>query len=308
MLKKILFYGFLTLFLGILLLLFIFSTADIPLETLKKKYANEHSRFVQLSGVKMHYRIEGKGDTIVLLHGTAASLHTWDIWTEELKKNYTVVRLDLPAFGLTGADSAHRYDMESYVNTLHEFFQKINLKKCYLVGNSLGGRIAWQYAVRYPKEVQKLILIDAAGYPSTRPRPWVFRLATIPILNSIVRYVTPKFFFERNLKEVYGDDSQINETLLTRYYELNLAEGNRAAFIARAKTPELDNSLLIKNIKCPTLIQWGDADTWIPVENAQRFAKDIAQSELKIYKGLGHVPMEENPLLTVKDAMLFLAK
>ena len=116
---------------SILLLVLIYNTtyADISLEDLKKEYANEESEFITIDGMQVHYRDEGIGFPIVLLHGTAASLHTWDAWTEQLIKNYRVIRLDLPAFGLTGPNKNADYSIESYTRFLAQFLEKIKVDK-----------------------------------------------------------------------------------------------------------------------------------------------------------------------------------
>ena len=103
----------------------IYTRFDIPVEKLIGKYANKESKFIEIDGMKVHYRDEGKGIPVILLHGTAASLHTWDDWTSELKKSYRVIRLDLPAFGLTGPHPQRKYDIQTYVSFLHHFLQKI---------------------------------------------------------------------------------------------------------------------------------------------------------------------------------------
>lgn len=309
--KKLLRYFLFTIglvFLTLIITLAVFFKFDIPVEELKKTYANEESEFIEVEGMQIHYRDEGKGEIIVLLHGTAASLHTWDVWTEKLKEKYRVVRLDLPAYGLTGSHPEHKYDYESYVRVLHHFLEKLDIQKFHLAGNSLGGRIAWAYALSYPEEVDKLILVDASGYPTGKPRPFVFRLARTPILNGIVRYVTPHFFFRRNLEQVYGNDNKITDETIQRYYDMNLREDNREAFIERAKTDYNNDASQIKNIQSPTLILWGEEDTWIPVENAYKFDKDIPNSKLVTFKGAGHVPMEEIPEETVQAVLEFLGE
>ena len=149
----------------ILIPIFIYFRWDIPVEELKKKYTNEASEFVEVQGMQVHYRDEGEGDVIVLLHGTGASLHTWEPWTRELKKFYRVIRLDLPAYGLTGPHPEGKYQMDNYVAFLQEFLQKKDIQKFCLGGNSFGGGVSWEYALKYPDEVEKLILVDASGYP-----------------------------------------------------------------------------------------------------------------------------------------------
>lgn len=304
-LKKRFFLGLLFL---ILVLIYQGFYKDIPAEELKKIYANEHSKFLEIDGMQVHYRDEGTGFPIVLLHGTASSLLTWDAWNQQLIKNYRVIRMDLPAFGITGPNKNATYSIENYTTFLHQFLSKIQIEKCYLAGNSLGGNIAWNFTANHPEKVAKLILIDASGFPTNKPQPLVFRMARTPILNSLFLYFTPKYFIKKNIQEVYADDSKITDELINRYHLLALRTGNRQAFIDRAKTDstpnENSNIEKLKNIQTPTLLIWGAKDTWIPLENGKQMDRFLPNSKLVIIENSGHVPMEENPkesLLILKD-------
>jgi len=293
---------------SILLLVLIYkvSYADISLEELKKEYANEQSEFVEINGMQVHYRDEGNGFPIVLMHGTAASLHTYDAWTKQLSKEYRVIRLDLPAFGLTGPNKNADYSIESYTKFLSQFLEKIKVDKFYLAGNSLGGNIAWNYAAEYPEKVLKLILIDASGLPTFTPQPPIFKMAKTPILNSLFLYITPKFIIRKNIEQVYADKLKVTDALVTRYHKMSLRTGNRKAFIERAKTDfnvaEKVNLVKLKSIKTPTLLIWGAKDTWIPLGNGKRMDSMLPNSKLVILENSGHVPMEENP----KESLEFL--
>lgn len=294
--KKYFFYAVL---IGLILLIKGAVYADIPVEDLKKEYANEYSKFIEINGLQVHYRDEGKGFPIVLLHGTASSLHTWDDWAKELTKNYRVIRMDLPAFGITGPNKNADYSIKAYTTFLHQFLMKINVDRFYLAGNSLGGNIAWNYAAEHPEKIKKLILVDASGLPTNKPQPAIFKLAKTPILSSLFLYVTPKFFIKKNMKEVYGDENKITDALITRYHKMALRVGNRQAFIDRAKTDfklgakvNLDK---FKSIKTPTLLIWGAKDSWIPLNNGKRMDLLLVNSKLVVLENAGHVPMEENP-------------
>lgn len=273
--------------------------SDISVEKLKEKYANQHSKFIEIDGMQVHYRDEGKGTPIVLIHGTASSLHTWNDWTKELAKNYRVIRMDLPAFGLTGANTSGNYSIEYYTQFLHQFLSTINVDTFYLAGNSLGGNIAWEYAAKYPEKIKKLVLVDASGLSTNKELPAIFKMAKTPVLSSLFLYVTPKFFIKKNMKEVYADDSKITEELITRYHEMALRTGNRQAFIDRAKIDfNLEgkaNLEKLKSIQTETLLIWGAEDNWIPLDNGQRMHKALTNSKLVVIKKSGHVPMEENP-------------
>jgi pimeloyl-ACP methyl ester carboxylesterase len=290
----------------LLVLIYSISYADISVEELKKEYANEQSEFVEVNGMQVHYRDEGTGFPIVLMHGTAASLHTYDAWTKQLSKDYRVIRLDLPAFGLTGPNKNAEYSIESYTKFLSQFLEKIKVAKFYLAGNSLGGNIAWNYAAEYPEKVRKLILIDASGLPTFTPQPSIFKMAKTPILNSLFLYITPRFIIRKNIEQVYANKLKVTDALVTRYHKLSLRTGNRKAFIDRAKTDfnvaEKVNLVKLKSVKTTTLLIWGAKDTWIPLGNGKRMDSMLPNSKLVILENSGHVPMEENP----KESLEFL--
>ena len=305
MLKKL---GFVLITLLILLIaaFLIFREGDIRLEALMSDYAYDHSQFTDVEGTSIHYCVEGSGDqTLLLIHGTGASLHTWDGWTETLRDSMKIVRLDLPAFGLTGPSTDRDYTITGYVEILESFITTLDLDSFSIAGNSLGGNIAWNYALTYPDKVEKLILVDAAGYPSEESAS-VFKLAKSPITGPLFKHITPKSFIKKNLLEVYGDPDRLTDEVVSRYHDMALREGNRQAFIDRVKTVYADRSHSIKNISCPTLIMWGEKDAWIDLKNAYRFAEDIKNSSVVTYPELGHVPMEEAPAETVVDALSFL--
>ena len=278
--------------------------ADISVEDLKKEYTNEQSQFIEVDEINVHFRDEGEGFPIVLIHGTAASLHTWDAWTDELKKTNRVIRMDLPAFGITGPNKNADYSIEAYTTFLHSFLKKLKLEKFHLAGNSLGGNIAWNYTADYPSKVEKLILVDASGLPTNKSQPAIFKMAKTPILNSLFLYITPRFLIKKNIEEVYEDDSKITDELINRYHKMALRVGNRKAFIDRAKTDfKLDTQVnleKLKSIQTPTLLIWGAKDLWIPIANGIRMNEILVNSKLEVLKNSGHVPMEENPRESLK--------
>jgi pimeloyl-ACP methyl ester carboxylesterase len=297
---------------GLLILLalaavgFAFYHSDVPVATLKAKYAYGDSQFMDLDGLTVHYRVVGSGKPVILLHGTGASLHTWEAFANQLKDSFQLISLDLPAFGLTGARADHDYSMEMYVSFLKKFTEKLNLAEFDLAGNSLGGRIAWEFAATYPDQIRRLVLMDAAGYPTGKPMPQVFRLAQNPIMGAILTKITPRFFIKNNLMEVYDNDSLVSDALVDRVFDMSLREGNRQAFVDRTNLPLHDNSERVKTIADSTLIIWGENDAWIPVSSAQSFHKDLKNSQLAIIKNCGHLPMEERPVETAGLVKAFL--
>jgi pimeloyl-ACP methyl ester carboxylesterase len=289
----------------------LFGHRDIPLTRLKVKYANAASSFVSVSGMNVHFRDEGDpADSIpiVLIHGTGSSLHTFDAWTDRLRNSNRVVRMDLPAYGLTGPFPDGNYSMAQYTTFIKDFLEALGIKQCVLAGNSLGGEIAWNVTLKLPDVVKKLILIDAAGYPtSSTSVPIAFKLAQTPIINKLLTLITPPFLVKASVENVYFDKSKVTGSLVERYFELTLREGNRQAFVERFKISKDVNAYKkIKDIKQPTLILWGAEDFLIPEENAYQFQEDLPNATLVILKDTGHTPMEESPHKSLEPVLTFL--
>jgi pimeloyl-ACP methyl ester carboxylesterase len=286
---------------------------DRSVEDLSTRWAPPPSEFVRIGGMRVHLRDEGprSGATpVVLLHGTSASLHTWDGWAESLRAERRVIRFDLPGFGLTGPTPDRVYRIERYVETVVALLDRLGVRRAILAGNSFGGQVAWQTALAHPQRVERLILVDAAGYPmAPQEVPIGFRIARTPWLAPLMRVVLPRGFIESSVRNVYGDPSKVTEELVDRYYELTLRAGNREALRERfAQAQAGPGAERIRELTLPTLILWGGQDRLIPPADGERFARDIAGSELVVFDDLGHVPHEEDPVRTLAAVQAFLQR
>ena len=307
--KNLLKYSLSAITAFLIIVIAIYWKNDIDLNDLKDKYAYPSSSFISIDGINVHYRDVGKGEAILLIHGTGASLHTWEKWIDILSPGYRVISFDLPGFGLTGPDPNHNYQISRYTAILDSLMVKLKVDSFHIAGNSLGGLVAWRYTSQFPQKILTLNLIDAAGLPQPgKNPPFIFQLAKLPVLSTLMQKVTPKSIIENSMLDVYKNDQLVTEKLIDRYFELSLREGNRTAFVKRMS--QLNEKLDINDLKkitAPVLIQWGKDDRWIPLAKGYEFKKIIPKAELKIYDS-GHVPMEENPMETVEDYMIFLKK
>jgi pimeloyl-ACP methyl ester carboxylesterase len=285
---------------------------DRPLDELKARWAPAPSQFADIGGMSVHLRDQGRRDDpepILLLHGTSASLHTWEGWVQELAPQRRVISLDLPGFGLTGPFPDGDYRVGHYTAFLLALLDHLQVKRVVLVGNSFGGQLAWRFALAHPERSARLVLVDAAGYPrNSESVPIGFRLAGIPALAPLMSRLLPRGMIESSVRNVYGDPDKVEDDLVERYYQLTLREGNRQALRQRfVQAPSGEAHERIGELKLPTLILWGGRDRLIPPDNAERFLRDIEGSRLVLFEALGHVPQEEDPLRTVPALQRFLA-
>lgn len=284
---------------------------DRPVAQLKPRWALPPSQFVALDGMQVHLRDQGPRDDpapIVLLHGTSASLHTWEGWVAALQNKRRVISLDLPGFGLTGPFPDGDYRMAHYSAFLANVLDLLQVPRAVVAGNSFGGQLAWQFALDHPQRVERLVLVDAAGYPRNATSiPIGFRLAQIPVLAPLMDNLLPRAMIEASLRNVYGDPSQVSDELIDRYYELTLRAGNRQALRQRFTQADGGSGYTrIAELNVPTLIIWGGRDQLIPPVNAERFQRDIEGSRVVLFDDLGHVPQEEDPARTVAVLQTFL--
>jgi pimeloyl-ACP methyl ester carboxylesterase len=280
---------------------------DRPAAEVEARRAAPPSQFVVVDGLRVHYRDRGQGPVMVLLHGSNASLFTWEGWAQRLAVDHRVIALDLPGHGLTGPDAKHRYRAQEMAELLERFVAQLGLSHFTLAGNSMGGHVAWRYTLAHPERVDHLVLVDAAGLPRDEPVPFAFRVMSTPGLSYIGRWVTPHFLIARTLRDAYADPTRITEADVDLYEDLLLREGNREATRERfAGHDDPATAQRLGEIKAPTLILWGERDRWILPKYGEHFHDAIAGSRLVMLPGVGHPGMEEAPDATVAQVRKFL--
>lgn len=289
---------------------------DRPVTTLVARWAPPPSDFIEVRGQLVHLRDVGpRADPlpIVLLHGTAASLHTWEGWTAELAKTRRVIAFDLPGFGLTGPFGGRYarddYRGDTYARFVLDLLDALQVPRAVIGGNSLGGEVAWRAVALAPHRFERLILVDATGYDFVPDSvPLGFRLAATPLLSRLGEHLLPRALVAQSVLAVYGDPARVTESLVDRYFELSLREGNRRALALRLQQLEPGaDAARIRSLTLPTLILWGGRDRLVPPALAQRFAADIAGARLVTFDELGHVPQEEDPARTVRPVLEFVS-
>jgi pimeloyl-ACP methyl ester carboxylesterase len=304
--------------LGILFL--ILRTPDTDAEAMRAKYGGPASQFLEVSpGFVVHVRDQGprNAPALLLLHGSNASLHTWEPWVARVSDRYRVITLDLQGHGLTGPHPERCYSPDCMAATVEAVREALAVERMVIGGNSMGGRVAMTYAVQHPERVRALVLVNSAGAPPAegaeapaRRRPAGFAIARVPLLRDLAAVITPRALIERGLAgTVVVKDPAASPEAVDRYWELLRYPGNRKATLERFATPTPRlGALELKALEpIPALILWGADDPLFPEAAARRFAGALPGARLALLPGVGHIPQEEAPNESADALLRFLA-
>lgn len=271
-------------------------TPDKQGAALEAVYALPPSVFLDAAGIRLHVRDTGPSaaPAVILLHGFGASLQTWEDWARDLERDHRVIRYDLPGFGLTGADPSGDYTDARGIAVLLALLDRSGVARASIVGNSMGGRIAWTFAALYPERTDKLVLVSPDGFAS--PGLAYGAAPKVPLMMRALPYVLPSFMLRASLAPAYADAGTMTDALFTRYRDMMLAPGVRGAIVRRTGQQVLvDPVPLLRRIEAPTLLMWGERDGMIPFANSADYLRALPHGTLAALPGIGHIPQEEAP-------------
>jgi len=244
-------------------------------------------KFVTVFGARIHYVDVGAGPTVILLHGLADDVGVWGAVMPALAAKHRVIALDQVGFGRSDKPLLN-YRVSTFVDFLDGFLNELKIKRASLVGNSLGGWVAADFALKHPDRIERLVLSDAAGYAALAKTMDPRALNALHLASrEDIRYLGPLTFRDKRFYEdvdlafkqrvAAGDSYTVSQLLDSMRRGENVLDGRLGA------------------MEKPTLILWGRDDKLIPVNFAARFNKEINASRLRIIDGCGHMPHVECP-------------
>ena len=290
---------------------------DISYNTLESVYSKSNSRYLKSgSQIELHFTDTGPRDApiLVLVHGYSASLNTWDAWVRNLRKDYRVIRLDLPGHGLSRCVDNDEIGIEQFIASIDRVTHSLDVDQFTLVGSSMGGHTAWAYALAHPDRLDGLVLVDAAGWLSAPGEddkdPVIFKLLRNGFAPNVMKDLDMSALIRSGLENSFADPELVTDEMVERYSAMSRAPCHREALLkimsgTTLRVPASKERL--SAIAVPTLILHGDTDNLIPVAHAEKFADAIPGSKLIIYPETGHIPQEEQPVASVEDFRAFLA-
>ena len=288
-------------------------TDTVSAETL----ADADSLFIDVNGLNVHYKMMGEGEqTFILLHGFGASLFSWHVVMPELAKYGKVIAYDRPAFGLTErplawADGQNPYSPEAQIELVIGLMDALDVEQAILIGNSAGGKIAFETALAHPQRVQALVAVDAAVYVGGGSPPFVRPILNTAQMNHLGPLIARQI--EKNgddfLRSAWHDPSKITQETWDGYHKpLQVDDWDRALWELTIASAASDLAERLDEATLPVLVITGDDDRIVPTEQSLRLADELPNATLNVVAASGHLPHEEKPLEFMQAIVEFLSE
>ena len=283
-----------------------------------EQLADADSRFLDVNGLRVHYKIAGQGEpTLVLLHGFGASVFSWRKVIAPLGRGGTVIAFDRPAFGLTARplpgewSGENPYSPEAQADLTVALLDELGVEKAVLVGHSAGGTIALLSALRHPERVEALVLVDAAIYQEGATPSWLRPVLLTPQMQRLgpllVRLLVRGG--EVAIRIAWDDPDKVVPEILSGYNKpLRVENWDRAVWELVLASHPLGLGAQLDEIRIPVLVITGDQDRVVPTAESVRLAAELRNAELVVVRDCGHVPHEERPRQFLRAVTDFLAE
>jgi pimeloyl-ACP methyl ester carboxylesterase len=231
---------------------------------------------IEIDDIEVSYDCDGKGDTVVLMHGWGGSILSFKPVFDYLSKNFRVYSFDFPGFGKSGV-MQEAWGIEDYGNFIVRFFKKMNIDKTHIIGHSFGGRIAIWVAANFPEVVNKLVLVNSAGIRPKRTLKYYIKVAIAKAGKRVL------------LLSIFGGyGKKVLDYLYSLIGSKDYQQQAGAMRTTLVKVVNEDLRPLLSKITAPTLVVWGEEDKDVPLSLARIMEKEIKDAGLIVFKGAGH--------------------
>jgi len=264
-------------------------------------FHSDHSRFVDVDGVRVHYQEAGdrNAPVLVLIHGFASSTLVWSkVFLRLAAAGFRVIAVDMLGFGYSGKPRSGEYTIPGQAGILIGLLDRLNIKRATLVGSSYGGAVAATCALDYPHRVTKLVLIGTVN--NNQPLNYkLMRVFSSPVFGDVVSplLIGSRRLLRRRMKRVYDrHEWMLDERRVDARHLPLRAAGTQRAIIRTVRGWDAERiSREAHLIKQPTLLLWGENDCEIPLADGERLHEQIPGSRLIVFLNCGHIPHEEYP-------------
>lgn len=277
------------------------STPEFPRMTvaeLRAKYKDSRSRFMVIKDTEIHYKDEGKGPVLFMIHGSQSSLRTWDRITKLLKGRYRIIRYDIPAYGLSASVSDEVAATVNPVDIPEELLNRLGVAKVTVVGVSSGGTMGMYLAARRPDLVERLILSNTPSDPVKTDHlkmPESFLAAQAEAQRTKYQNLT---FWNEYLSYFSGDPKRISARTRVEYFDFNRRANEKypIAMVARIGDGK-QATIEMAKVRAPTFLIWGTGDPLLPKSAADAIERYLSNAPVSValMPDVGHYPPLEVP-------------
>ena len=271
----------------------------LSVEQLRAKYQDAQSRFTVIKGLEIHYKDEGQGPAILLVHGSNSSLRIWDTTAARLKSRYRVIRFDVAGMGLSGRVSDEAAANVDPVEIPIGLLELLGVKKVSFVGNSSGGTLGMFLAAKRPDLVERLVLSNTPADPvqyGHMVQPESFKRAQEEV--KLAGGYKSRHFWDEYLSYFSGDPARISAKKRDEYFDFGrrVPEKHPIAMTARIGDGKVATQLM-SQVTAPTLLLWGGVDALLPVAAMKSLARYLPKAQVSeiILPDVGHYPPLEAP-------------
>ena len=264
-------------------------------------FHSEHSRFVEIDGIRVHYQEAGDktNPVLVLIHGFASSTLVWSkVFLGLAQSGFRVIAVDMLGFGYSGKPRNGEYTIAGQASLLIRLLERLGIRRATLIGSSYGGAVAATCALDYPQRVEKLVLVGTVN--NNRPLRFnLMRLFGSPVFGDVVSplLIGSRRLLRKRMKRVYDRHEWVldERRVDARHFPLR-ASGTQRAIIRTVRGWDAERiSRDAHLIRQPTLLLWGENDLEIPLADGERLHQEIPGSRLVVFLNCGHLPHEEYP-------------
>ncbi|HEX7873073.1 MAG TPA: alpha/beta hydrolase [Sphingobium sp.] len=266
---------------------------------LRAKYGDPAGKIATIKGVEIYYKDEGKGPVLLMVHGSASSLRTWDVIAARLKSRYRIIRFDVAAMGLSGSISDEAAATVTPVDIATGLMDKLGVKKLTYVGVSSGGTLGLYLAAARPDMVQRLILANTPADPvkyGHMVQPDSFLKAQEEAKKA--GGFQSQTFWNEYLTYFAGDPARISAKKRAEYYDFNrrTPEKHPIALVAQIKDGIAANQAMAQ-VTAPTLLIWGGKDPLLTHAAMKSLEAHLPKAQVSevILPDVGHYPPLEAP-------------
>lgn len=285
-------------------------TRVLPLAQVIGKYADADSRFIEIDDVKLHYKDQGAGPAVLLIHGSGGDLGDFDGWTPILvKKGWRVVRIDLPGFGISGPIINGNYSIDRVQSLMDGLMDELGIERFAVVGTSYGGLAAFRYAATRTDRITGLVIMNSAGVEYGKqevdPKTGEKKFYAASVSDTVSWEAT-----KAGYRKAFNDPSKISDAWVTRKVDFsNIVGRDREAALAIDQYVRGTPERVLAHVRAPVLVYWGGASLALSQDTADRFhaaVKNAAYREKQVLPDGGHMMHVEFPEPTANTVAAFL--